>query len=73
MRKNLVKLALMTVLCLFISTINNDIAAQQAQQRLTGKVVDQQGEVTCNLTVHCQIGNLLPVNGEFSVSDTLLP
>ncbi len=51
MKTSFLKLAMFVLIGMFIGAMNGTIAAQQAQQRLTGKVTDQQGSPVIGATI----------------------
>ncbi len=65
MKTSFLKLALFVFIGMFIGAMNGAIAAQQAQQRLTGKVTDQQGNPVIGATI-AVVGT---TNGTLSATD----
>lgn len=65
MKTSFLKLALFVFIGMFIGAMNGAIIAQQAQQRLTGKVTDQQGNPVIGATI-AVVGT---TNGTLSTTD----
>jgi len=72
MKKSLLKLVVLMLICMFIGAMNGIVQAQQAQQVVTGKIVDQQGNPVAGATVSVvgtTNGTLSAVDGTYQLSD----
>lgn len=72
MKKSFLKLAVLMLICVFVGSMNSTIQAQQAQQVVTGTVVDQQGEPVAGATISVvgtTNGTLSAINGTYSLSN----
>lgn len=72
MKKSFLKLAVLMLIGMFIGAMNSTIEAQQAQQVLTGKVVDQNGEPVAGATISVvgtTNGTLTETDGTYRLSN----
>lgn len=72
MKKNNLKFTVLLLASLFISAMNFTATAQQSQLKITGKVVDQQGDPIAGATISVvgtTIGTLSASDGTYSLSN----
>lgn len=72
MKKNNLKLTVLLLAGLFIAAMNFTATAQQSQLKITGKVVDQQGDPVAGATISVvgtTIGTLSASDGTYSLSN----